>query len=83
MTDADSHRRLLLAACEKLRPRQLWHGHYHCRYDSQLDLGFIDQRSDWDGVCRVHGLDCDERSRDGNLVLVAANGALRSAPSTG
>lgn len=82
MTDADAHRRLLLAACEQLRPRQLWHGHYHCRYDGELDLGSVDYRPDWDGVCLVHGLDCDQGSRDGNLVLVAADGALRPAPST-
>lgn len=75
MVDVDSHRRLLLSACEVLRPRQLWHGHYHCRYDEQLYLGPVDARPDWDGVCHVHGLDCDDTVRDANLVLAAATGA--------
>ncbi|MBN9620892.1 MAG: metallophosphatase [Actinobacteria bacterium] len=83
MVDADSHRQLLLTACERLRPRQLWHGHYHCRYDSQLYLGTVEARPDWDGVCHVHGLDCDYSSRDANLILAAADGTpLRPPQST-
>lgn len=74
MVDADDHRRLLLAACEALRPRQLWHGHYHCRYDEHLRLGPLEERPDWDGVCQVHGLDCDDSSSDANLVLAKADG---------
>lgn len=79
MIAADDHRRLVLTACEALRPRQLWHGHYHCRYDGQLDLGRVEARPDWDGVCHVHGLDCDDSSNEGNLVLTGADGMPRSA----
>ena len=74
MADAESHRQLLLSACEALRPRQLWHGHYHCRYDEQLYLGCEKGRPDWDGICHVRGLDCDDSSRDANLVFAAADG---------
>jgi len=72
--DADNHRRLLLTVCEELRPRQLWHGHYHCRYDDQLYVGTLNTRPDWDGVCYVHGLDCDDTSPDANLAFAAADG---------
>lgn len=74
MANAGDHRRLLLTACETLRPRQLWHGHYHCRYDEQLHLGQVEERPDWDGICHVHGLDCDDSSINANLVLATADG---------
>ena len=81
MVDAESNRQLLLSACEVLRPRHLWHGHYHCRYDDDLYLGHPDERPDWDGVCHVHGLDCDNSSLCANLVLATADGKpLQPAP---
>lgn len=80
LRDADAHRHRLLRAAEAVKPRQLWHGHYHVRYDDRLYLGVIDDRPEWDGECHVHGLDCDGAPYRSNLVLARLDGALLPWP---
>jgi hypothetical protein len=57
-----------------VRPRQLWYGHYHVRYDADLDLGWTTHRPDASGICHVHGLDRDDTHLEANVVLVDAAG---------
>lgn len=57
-----------------MRPRQLWHGPYHVRYEARLYVGPRQDRPGWDGTCVVHGLDCDERYWRDNLVLARPDG---------
>lgn len=45
---ADAHRELLRTVADELRPRWLFHGHYHKRY--------VDQLAGADYRCTVHGL---------------------------
>jgi predicted phosphodiesterase len=59
---AEGHRRQLARVAEVTRPRWLWHGHYHRRYDATADLGY--------GPVAVRGLDCDATSFDANVVVV-------------
>lgn len=39
LIDADAHRALLRQVVEAIRPTHLFHGHFHTRYDAELDLG--------------------------------------------
>lgn len=59
VADAQGHRRRLRAGVDVVRPHELWHGHYHVRYDGQLDLGAAADSAGTD-VCHVHGLDRDD-----------------------
>jgi hypothetical protein len=72
--DAEQHRALLRAVVDEVRPAALFHGHMHCRYDAGLPLsgaGGSPAR-----LVEVHGLDCNDRSIEGNLVLADAAGRL-------
>lgn len=60
---------------DAVRPRHLWHGHYHIRYGDRLDLGWDADRPDWSGDCVVHGLDCDQGCWADNIALVGPDGA--------
>jgi len=52
-----------------VRPGQIWHGHYHRRYDARADLGY--------GSVQVHGLHCDGWYLEENVVVVGTD-ELRS-----
>lgn len=58
------HRQLLRRVVDAVRPRWVWHGHYHQRYTQLVDLGF--------GPLMVNGLDCDGRNLDANVRVVNA-----------
>jgi Calcineurin-like phosphoesterase superfamily domain len=58
---ADAHRRRLRAVVDAVRPRTVWHGHFHRRYSATADLGY--------GPVVVQGLDCDGTTLAGNLVV--------------
>jgi hypothetical protein len=60
---SDIHRRRLRTVVDAVRPRSIWHGHFHCRYESTADLGY--------GPVRVTGLDCDGSTLDANVSVVA------------
>lgn len=53
------HRDTVRTVVDEVRPKHLWHGHYHVAYQSELDLG--------DHRVHVHGLDMDGES--GNLAV--------------
>ncbi len=59
---ANEHRQVLRGVVDQVRPSQVWHGHYHVRYDTVADLGY--------GPVIVNGLDCDGTSLDKNVVVV-------------
>lgn len=75
LAEAEAHRTLLGTVVEAVRPRQVWHGHMHVRHDAEIDLGWREDRPDWDGVVQVHGLDSDRSRWDANLTLVGPDGA--------
>src|SRR4051812_17394182 len=58
---AEGHRRQLDRVTEAVRPRWVWHGHYHRRYDTTADLGY--------GPVEVRGLDCDATRLESNVVV--------------
>jgi len=60
---SDVHRSRLRTVVEAVRPRSLWHGHFHRRYSTVTDLGY--------GPVVAHGLDCDGSTLDGNVAVVA------------
>ena len=72
---ADAHRARLRTVTDAVRPRAIWHGHFHLRYSAVADLGY--------GPVTAQGLDCDGSTMDGNVsvlaleeILPAANNAL-------
>jgi hypothetical protein len=76
VVDSLEHRRLLRWVVDEVRPRHLWHGHFHHRHEFRLDVGWRKDRPGWTGICEVHGLDCDERVPEDNVVLARADGSL-------
>ncbi len=56
------HRQRLDRLVRRVRPAQIWHGHYHTRHRTVTDLGY--------GPVTVNGLDCDESELDDNVVVV-------------
>lgn len=60
---AQTHRQTLARVVRVVRPKVLFHGHYHDRYDAQLAL------SDG-GFLTIRGLDMDESTIDRNTFLV-------------
>lgn len=56
------HRKLLDQVVKVVRPRRIFHGHYHHRHDTVAQLGY--------GPVTVTGLDCDESSLDDNVTVV-------------
>jgi len=71
LAEADEHRALLRVVVDGVRPRQLWHGHFHVQYDADLALPVVDGG---ESTCAVHGLDCDGSEVGANLALVSASG---------
>jgi Icc-related predicted phosphoesterase len=59
---AHLHRRKLRGVVDAIRPRFLWHGHYHTRYSTQIDLH--------GAPLTVHGLDCDGTTLSANVQVV-------------
>jgi len=59
---SDENRALLARIVEAVQPRWVWHGHYHHRYTAVVDLGY--------GPVRVEGLDCDDTTLAGNVLVV-------------
>ena len=60
---ANAHRARLRTVVDAVRPKALWHGHFHRRYSAEADLGY--------GPVAVHGLDCDGSTMDTNVAVVA------------
>ena len=59
---AHEHRRIVRRVVDAVRPKQVWHGHYHVDYEQTVDLGW--------GPMTVTGLNCDETSIEANLRVV-------------
>lgn len=51
---SEAHRQMLRRVVDEVRPRALWHGHYHSRYRVETDYG-----------CIITGLDCDGYGESG------------------
>lgn len=63
--DSAANRRRMRAIVDAVRPRELYHGHYHATYREPLVLG--------DGhTVDVTGLDCDETALEDNLLVLGA-----------
>jgi hypothetical protein len=60
---AEAHRARLREVADVVRPRSIWHGHFHRRYSADADLGY--------GAVAVSGLDCDGSTLDRNVSVVA------------
>jgi hypothetical protein len=58
---AEAHRRRLRTVVDEVRPRAIWHGHFHRRYTAKADLGY--------GPVVVQGLDCDGTTMARNVVV--------------
>lgn len=59
---ADEHRQLLRRVVDAVRPRRIWHGHYHRQYRQEVSFGY--------GPVTVTGLDCDGTSLGSNIEVV-------------
>ena len=70
---AEAHRRRLRFVVDQVRPRTVWHGHYHRRYSARTDLGY--------GPLSVHGLDCDESTLDSNVVVLSLDEIIAGLPA--
>lgn len=62
IANANIHRRQLRKIVDATQPQEIWHGHYHRRYDIQANFGY--------GPVDIHGLDMDATSLKDNVVLV-------------
>jgi hypothetical protein len=60
---AEAHRSRMRTVVDAVRPRTIWHGHFHRQYSTAADLGY--------GPVTVHGLDCDGSTLDRNVMVVA------------
>jgi hypothetical protein len=65
---AEAHRARLRTVVDAVRPRAVWHGHFHQRYSTVAELGY--------GPVAVHGLDCDGSTLDKNVSIVALDEIL-------
>lgn len=59
---ADRNRDLIRQVVDAVRPRFMWHGHYHGRYEQIVGLG--------DSLLTINGLHCNESSYDQNIDVV-------------
>lgn len=59
---AEEHRGLLRRVVDVVRPRRIWHGHYHQSYSQIVDFGY--------GPTTVVGLDCDGGAIKNNVQVV-------------
>lgn len=74
---SDAHRQVLRRVVDEVRPRALWHGHYHSRYRVETDYG-----------CIITGLDCDGYGESGlhnniDIVDLSELAGTLSSPSRG
>lgn len=76
VADADRHRARLRRVVDEVCPRQLWHGHYHVRYDGDLEILPQPGSADEPTICQIHGLDRDDTEMSRNVVFVTADGRL-------
>jgi hypothetical protein len=80
VADSDRHRATLRRVTDAVRPRQLWHGHYHVQYDADLVLE-DPARPGQAHICHVHGLDRDDTNWSRNLALTDTAGQPRDWPN--
>lgn len=59
---AEEHRQLLREVVDAVRPRAIWHGHYHIRYEQPINFGY--------GPVKVTGLADNGSSIGDNLQIV-------------
>jgi len=59
---AQQHRGQLRKMVDVIQPKEIWHGHYHRRYDTLANFGY--------GSVDVHGLDMDATRLEDNVVVV-------------
>lgn len=59
---ANEHRAQLRKIVDAIKPQQIWHGHYHRRYDTLANFGY--------GPVEVRGLDMDATTHKDNVVIV-------------
>jgi hypothetical protein len=71
---ANAHRAQLRRVVDAVRPRTIWHGHFHRRYSAVADLGY--------GPVTAHGLDCDGSTFDGNVSVLTLDEILPAEPTT-
>jgi hypothetical protein len=69
---ANVHRARMRLVVDAVRPRTIWHGHFHRRYSTAADLGY--------GPVAVHGLDCDGSTLDTNMAVVALDEIATAIP---
>lgn len=62
------HRALLRTVVDAVRPRWVWHGHYHVAYGRTVDLGY--------GPVRVRGLDMEGTTAARNVHVVDVDDLL-------
>lgn len=62
IASSELHREKLATIVRAVQPRWLWHGHFHVRYDTAVDLGY--------GPLQVRGLDCDGSTLPSNVHVV-------------
>lgn len=60
--ESQMHRRQLRKIVDVIQPKEIWHGHYHRRYDALANFGY--------GHVEVHGLDMDATSLKDNVIIV-------------
>jgi hypothetical protein len=59
---AGEHRQILREVVNQIRPRVIWHGHYHVAYEGYVDLGY--------GPVIAAGLNCDGTTPAENMCIV-------------
>lgn len=59
---AEEHRAKLRKIVDVVQPNEIWHGHYHVRYDKEVDLGY--------GPVGIHGLNMDATRLEDNVIIV-------------
>jgi hypothetical protein len=69
---AEAHRARVRQVVDAVRPRTIWHGHFHRRYATSADLGY--------GPVSVAGLDCDGSTLDRNVAVVALDDVAVPTP---
>ena len=82
LADAARHRGRLAQVVDAVRPSELWHGHYHVRYDSALVIDPTFLTPAGPDVTQVHGLNRDDTTLEENLQLVDAVGRPLPWPTT-
>ncbi len=58
----EQHRIQLRRVVDLARPKEIWHGHYHVRYDKIANFGY--------GPVEIHSLDMDATELDRNILVI-------------